>query len=680
MKLVARVAALWVVWLAACSGRDRAPSHPAGAVSSPTAEVAIAAAVPAPHGGRIDLVAITDRGDAALTSDSFSELRLWPTLDGTHEPVVVHGPRATQLALGRDGDQLCGAILDEAGGVELLRFDASGGLLGRTQLPAQSPIEQVVAIPGGVLVRRADHRIERFDVRGVAAGRLVPEAGQRVVSLAARRGRAVAGITGGSDVRATTARWVGLGNRLAWGAAIELPAPLADLALAPGGRRLAGVAVDPTAEAEVVGEVVELAPRPLVVAWISVDARRAGRQLRGRRAPSEPPIIGFTDDDTVVIGVGGQLRWESAHAATPWGNETYRTYATDGQFAVGDRVAAGRSAALQVSDLAAVHYLGYRFFGDGLPATSHRFRDGGGVLLEVDGGILWLDRDLRTLPVTLDSDLHDVALALDDHHLLFTPLIYDRQRPMQHRILIRDTAAHTDTEIAVLGEVSAARYDAGTRVLAIAAGDDIMRYRLAFAPVVATPLRTLAHAGALQPFWLTDPALASGVVAVVEAPSFAGARIYRIDGDDRGPPVTPGSRALAGSIAAVDRAGAIYVAGKAVAVYRDARTAQPQVLAGVPRITALSHDGTRFAAGHGNEVAVFDARGLERWRRPVWKAGPVAWSLDDRTLFVAADGGAAVSFDAATGERLAIRCGWGFGLYDREVTASLNTPSACAAE
>jgi len=30
-------------------------------------------------------------------------------------------------------------------------------------------------------------------------------------------------------------------------------------------------------------------------------------------------------------------------------------------------------------------------------------------------------------------------------------------------------------------------------------------------------------------------------------------------------------------------------------------------------------------------------------------------------------------------ERLAIRCGWGFGLYDRDVTAASNTPSACAA-
>jgi hypothetical protein len=113
MKLVARLAAVWVVWPAACSGRDPVPLHPPAVVASPIAEVAITAAVPAPHGGRIDLVAITDRGDAALTSDSFSELRLWPTLDGSKEPIVVHGPRAMQLALGRDGDRLCAAILDD---------------------------------------------------------------------------------------------------------------------------------------------------------------------------------------------------------------------------------------------------------------------------------------------------------------------------------------------------------------------------------------------------------------------------------------------------------------------------------------------------------------------------------------------------------------------------------------
>jgi hypothetical protein len=269
--------------------------------------------------------------------------------------------------------------------------------------------------------------------------------------------------------------------------------------------------------------------------------------------------------------------------------------------------------------------------------------------------------------------------VLDDHHLLFRSLVYDRVRPTQHRLVVRDLADGTDTEIARLEGVSAVRYDAGTRVLAVAAGSDIVRYRLALSPVAATPLRRLAHAGALRQFRLTDPALADGVVAVVDASSERGRTlVYRIAGEDRGPPVTPEWRVLPGSIAAVDRAGAIYVVARGVEVYRGVHAA-PQRLDGVPGVTAISHDGTLLAAGQANDVTVFDAAGAVRWRHPVWRAGPVVWSLDDRTLFVAADGGAAISFDAASGERLAIRCGWGFGLHDRDLGTAANMPSACAA-
>lgn len=69
MKLVARVAAAWGICLVACSGRDPVSRHPAVALPPLIAEVAMAAPRSAPHGGRIDLVAITDRGDAALISD-----------------------------------------------------------------------------------------------------------------------------------------------------------------------------------------------------------------------------------------------------------------------------------------------------------------------------------------------------------------------------------------------------------------------------------------------------------------------------------------------------------------------------------------------------------------------------------------------------------------------------------
>jgi hypothetical protein len=70
-------------------------------------------------------------------------------------------------------------------------------------------------------------------------------------------------------------------------------------------------------------------------------------------------------------------------------------------------------------------------------------------------------------------------------------------------------------------------------------------------------------------------------------------------------------------------------------------------------------------------VSVLDTSRAVRWTTPVWRAGPVAWSVDDRTLFVAAEGSATSSLDAATGTRIAMRCGWGFGLYDRDVASDL---------
>src|SRR5205814_1864529 len=74
------------------------------------ADAAMGARIVAPHSGAIRLIAATDAGDAALTADDLDELRLWSTLDGRHEPVVVRGPVARQLALGRDGDGFLAAI------------------------------------------------------------------------------------------------------------------------------------------------------------------------------------------------------------------------------------------------------------------------------------------------------------------------------------------------------------------------------------------------------------------------------------------------------------------------------------------------------------------------------------------------------------------------------------------
>src|SRR4051812_27875927 len=91
---------LRVIWLvvavAACGDREAASQVAAPTRPGPVAvaDAGVAAPPPAavrraPHGAAISQVALTDAGDAALTLDEVDHLRLWPTLDGKHEPVIV---------------------------------------------------------------------------------------------------------------------------------------------------------------------------------------------------------------------------------------------------------------------------------------------------------------------------------------------------------------------------------------------------------------------------------------------------------------------------------------------------------------------------------------------------------------------------------------------------------------
>src|SRR5439155_1745271 len=141
--VIARVTGLAItVVLVGCHGRD-VPTGSAPRDAAPD----VPRVITAPHSGTIRLLAVTDAGDAALTADTFEELRLWPRLDGTREPVGVRG----NFAL---------AAIDEHG-------------------------------------------------------------------------------SGDSKL----ARWIALGDRLAWGESVALPVALgAKLAIEPGGHRLLGVA------------------------------------------------------------------------------------------------------------------------------------------------------------------------------------------------------------------------------------------------------------------------------------------------------------------------------------------------------------------------------------------------------------------------------------------------------
>jgi hypothetical protein len=193
--------------------------EPPDAGTPATREITPTALPAATHGRAIISVAVSDDGTAALTIDSGASVRLWPALDGTREPVAVPLVAPTEMVLARSGDEFRIAALDTAGGLVLLRVDASGQLVGKNSMPFDQPYELVVADGDGYLAIRADQVIERLDAKGTPLGTVSPDTGQRVATLVARRGRTLAMITSADGV---IARWLDTTKTLAWGAATRL--------------------------------------------------------------------------------------------------------------------------------------------------------------------------------------------------------------------------------------------------------------------------------------------------------------------------------------------------------------------------------------------------------------------------------------------------------------------------
>ena len=98
--------------LIACSSRSGAVPHVAARRAPPLARVP----VHVQHGSHstpIVRLAASDDGSAALTQDASGGTRLWRSLDGTREPVVVELDEARALALHRLADGYAIAAIDE---------------------------------------------------------------------------------------------------------------------------------------------------------------------------------------------------------------------------------------------------------------------------------------------------------------------------------------------------------------------------------------------------------------------------------------------------------------------------------------------------------------------------------------------------------------------------------------
>src|SRR5262249_21269031 len=159
------------------------------------------------------VVALAEDGSAAATSDTTGMIRLWPTLDGTHEPFVVAGPAPAQLAIirGHDHDFSIAAV-DEAGTLTVMQVGEDGRQRGRMQVEDDQAVRQLEASSQGSLALRADQSIEVITAEGKRMSRLAPT--ERVAAIVYRNHRALALF----DQKGTVhGRWIELASGARWG-------------------------------------------------------------------------------------------------------------------------------------------------------------------------------------------------------------------------------------------------------------------------------------------------------------------------------------------------------------------------------------------------------------------------------------------------------------------------------
>jgi len=638
---------------------------------SPEQDLAVAAPAPVvpkldpvakgvPHGAQITQIAVTEQGDAALTFDLLGGLRLWPALDGTRTPVPIFAHDPDQLALAHAGRDLLAVIRDGAGSVSVLRLGRDGSIRARAQLPGDVRYEQVIAIDDGVIARTADHAIESFTADAVSRGRVVVEQGRHIQAIVTRKGRTAALV---SDGTLDELRWLD-GNR--WGKSIKLPRKVHDdlIALAPGGRRIA--IVEDKSDAVL---LVDLEPTPTV--------RTDTNDLRDGNVQT----LGFIDNDRVAV-VGSQVQWLtlSKKQSDPWANTASPPVPSHIQFAgsaVADRVlVTANAASLALTDREQTRYLGYRATATGTLAFA-----GSRLTLGLSNShYVWLDdklavqRDVELLGANT-SWLY--AIVIGDHHV-----VTQRQRDGKYVVELVDIDKRDQpVELGAYGSIERMDYAPESGLLGIGLYREVKRFKLDLEHTKATELAPLRIKQSLISLRLLDPERANGAVAVTLTWSTNEDENYTLSTwRFEGTKLRKDKLSFSGQLYRVEPDGTLYVTmGGELRVRRGSETLssfklEPKTSGAI----AIDSKGTRYATFQPNELVILDAGGHVQWRKQLWAAQQALFSADDKRVIVRVNGGL-IAFDAATGEKLAMECGWEFGITTTAPTATpmINSAPVC---
>jgi hypothetical protein len=642
---------------------------PIAIAAVPTASLTVQSVTPAaphvgPHAGSIELVAVTDQGDAALTADTHGGLLLWPTLDGSREPVAIElESAAVELAIGhRPEGGFVIAARDAAGGTRIAALDDRGVIQLSAQLGIEPACVQVVALGGDVLIRRADHSVLRIDSTGRMVGGIVAPPGTRIDRLVVRR-QAVLALAVVFKTRIV--RRLDVTHGLAWGAIVALPVVIkGPVSLAPSGNRLAVVA----------------AKRSVVIALSSA---------RVIAQTGNDPILGFIDDDHARLASGDWLVFD--HAGDGWSIQPPGARALDERLVIADHHAIGPEyGGLEPLDDVSVEHLGYHVVATSLGGFDGELRD-----------------------TTIDREPFDTRffLRLDDRHAAVLqpgPVVVDH------------VPDHYTEQLDRWDDLHPSEYDAQTHVFGVilrTSMNERRGYLYRYDPATATLVRARELGQPWGHIYVADPRLA-GIAAVVsdgrhfEAfPSDPRARsiVRTIDGHHERPHFHEASEA---ELWAVDRAGTVYATDRArqtlflstgdrmirvpyplaippPPVERPRQVRMPMPVArkrlteGVeirrlrPFPDLLPSPNTdAFALLGPDGIALVAKSGRVRWTQPVRAPVEMRWADPHRLVVMTSSG--LLSLDAETGEPVARACAWEFGRTTKRLPDGvLAEPTVC---
>lgn len=670
-----RVKLAIIVVLAACAGSRTTPSEPpaeSNVAPAPTppspslpplpAPLADAAFIQAPHGGAIATLAVTADGGAVVSGDELGGVRLWPVLDGSLEPRVVHLSGARALAIAREPRGFVIAMLDNVGGLTVQLVDSNGVTLQRVVHAAEPAFVGIEAAATGFIGWREDQAVVRIGSDGAVTERLATQPGERILSLAVRGERAFAVIQGAND--RPRVRKLVVGPALAWGDKLSSKIVVGPtIAVSPNGQRIASIVTEANTQrlqayAVVTGE--ELVSRPLPGAG----------------------ALEFVTDDKLAAAVPGTVWWFTFDRTGRVAGDLDSARAVAAIDASIIKAGVGRAIIGAGNELMFAYpnnteqYLGYDLETPGVAA----FGAEGRLLVAAGTRFVVLDEALRTLTSpALGVPAGSAAIML--RWLEGETYLLEHMNTSDGRaeLALADLGKQRAHSLKRLPMTHIAAYEPTTQLATLSHGPAAGVYRVDRS---AKQMLTLVGAvpkgedpGAVQ-LVPVAPSLAGGVKVVMITSERVSTIRWVEEPGTLGRGVT---LVVEGSVAAVTRAGHVLTwespAGPLeLVIYRNGK-----------RLTAIPNDGVSGVSAEPNGAAiallgpssirVVGIDGKPRWSMTVQNLQELVWGQRGELALVTVNG--VVTVDSTTGVPRAARCGWGFGVSPKPHAASARVESVC---